>query len=365
MIPENEVRRRALSKFALFSSMARSPFGGNLELFTKIAGRVTGRDQRVFQRWDFDYYRFPAEFNMALIVNELQSRTIGSLEARLEKIALLPAVISRLTTLDLDSAAASDEILTLVRNDPPLALRLMRLANAQSRNGIDTIPDAVLRVGTHNLAHMILALSVVEVFVPNTRPQRNLWIHSIQVALAARRIAAMCPEIGLGIEQCFLAGLLHDIGRFVIFEHQPQEMAKIDEVDVADPHELVAAEIRACGFDHAALGYEVCRRWKLPESVTNMVRSHHMYGEARRRVPGEVAALVRVVQQADCFSFGLLRKPASAQPSVADRNTAIEAAMRSIPSDDHIVPVARLREELMEIDREARAAAAVINLAYT
>ena len=313
------------------------------------------------------FVRFIAEQTiiMSLTVEALQKRTIAALDTRLEKIALLPAVITRLTTLDLDSPTAADEIVKLVRNDPPLALRLMRLANAKSPQGIDTIPEAILRVGTHHLANMILALSVVEVFVPSTRAQRNLWIHSIQVALAARRIAAMCPDLGLGIEQCFLAGLLHDIGRFVIFEHQPQEMAQIDEADVTDPRELVAAEIRTCGFDHAALGWEVCRRWKLPEIVTTMVRAHHTYGEERRGVPPEAAALVRLVQQADCVSFGLLRKPFSTQRSAAERNSFIEAAMHSLSPKERILPPARIGEELVEIDREARAAAAVIQLAYT
>jgi HD-like signal output (HDOD) protein len=41
------------------------------------------------------------------------------------------------------------------------------------------------------------------------------------------------------MEECFLAGLLHDIGRFVIFEHRPQEMAQLDEADVTSPQELV------------------------------------------------------------------------------------------------------------------------------
>ena len=106
----------------------------------------------------------------------------------------------------------------------------MRLANSQlyGCGEVNTIPGAILRAGAHNLVNMILALSVVEVFVPHTRGQRNLWIHSIQTALAARGLAARRPDVGLGMEECFLAGLLHHIGRFVIFENRPQEMAQLD-----------------------------------------------------------------------------------------------------------------------------------------
>lgn len=292
------------------------------------------------------------------LLTDLQRQTLAGLESRLERIALLPSVIARLTTINLDSPDATDQIIALTRCDPPLALRLLRHANS-SLNGdkpVTTIPEAILRVGSHNLAHTILSLSVIEVFVPHTRGQRNLWIHSIQTALAASRIAAICPEIGLGTEECFLAALLHDIGRFVIFEHRPDDMAQLDEADVADPRELVAAELKVCGFDHAALGYEVCRRWHLPEVVCEMVRVHHFYGASRDRVPPEVAAIVRLVQEADCLSFGLLRQPAG--------SGSIEGWLHLMTASERVIPAARVAQELINIDREARILANVINIAY-
>jgi putative nucleotidyltransferase with HDIG domain len=304
---------------------------------------------------------------MASAPTQLQTRTIASLEARLEHIALLPAVIARLAALDLNSPSATEEVVALICSDPPLALRLMRLANSQvhATRGIGAIPEAILRVGIDNLANMILALSVVEVFVPHTRGQRNLWIHSIQAALVARRLAVLRPDMGLAAEECFLAGLLHDIGRFVIFEHRPQEMAQLDEAEVADPKELVAAELQVCGFDHAVLGNEVCRRWHLPESVCEMVRVHHRYGDARREIAPEVAALVRVVQEADCLSFGLLRNSVSSFHSDAARNRSIEESLRHLSASERVVPTSRLAEALIDIDHEARTAAALINLAYS
>jgi putative nucleotidyltransferase with HDIG domain len=304
---------------------------------------------------------------MTSTLTELQRRTIASLESRLEQIAVLPSVIARLAALDLDSPDANEEIVALVRSDPPLALRLMRLANSSlhSNGEIKTIPDAILRVGTAGLANVILALSVVEVFVPHTRGQRNLWIHSIQTALAARRLAQLRADVGLGMEECFLAGLLHDIGRFLIFEHRSEDMAKLDEAGVSNPHELVAAELQVCGFDHATLGYEVCRRWNLPESVCEMVRVHHMYGAQRRGVPTEVAALVRLVQEADCLSFGLLRNPATSFHSDVDRNRSVEMSLHPLAASERILPTVRLAEQLISVDNEARTAAAVINVAYS
>ncbi len=134
---------------------------------------------------------------------------------------------------------------------------------------------------------------------------------------------------------------------------------------MTNPQELIATEHSVCGFDHAALGHMVCRRWHLPESVCQMVKAHHMYADARRWVPPEVEALVRLVQEADCFSFGLLRNPTLPLQTDVERNTSIDASLRMLATSERVLPTAKLAEQAVNIDREARIASAGINIAYS
>jgi hypothetical protein len=90
-----------------------------------------------------------------------------------------------------------------------------------------------------------------------------------------------------------------------------------------------------------------------------------MYGAERRGVPTEVAALVRLVQEADCLSFGLLRNPATSFHSDVDRNRSVEMSLHPLAASERILPTDRLAEQLIGVDNEARAAAAVINVAYS
>ena len=223
---------------------------------------------------------------------------------------------------------------------------------------LDSIPDAILRVGVRPLADLLLSLSVVEVFIPRTPGQRNLWVHSIQVAMAARRLAQLHPQTGIGPEQAYLAGLLHDIGRFVMFEHRPSDLGQIDEAAVGNPKELVEAELRICGFDHAELGWHVCEQWKVAEMVTAMVRYHHRYRDTLAAVPPEVVGLVRLVQQADFMSFGLLQNPAL--PHQPDRQAALERLLQV--GGEPLVPVAACADHLADIDRESRLAASLVDI---
>ena len=298
-------------------------------------------------------------------MNELQRRTLANLEQRLNQVGVLPAVVSRLLALDLDSPAASDEIMRLCRADPGLALRLLRLANSALVAGaapVDTIPDAILRVGTRRLAEMILSASVVQVFLPRTRGQQLLWIHSMQTAVWARRIVEMRPDCGVTAEEAYLAGLLHDIGRFLMFQHSRDELGRIEESAFGDPRQLVAAEVDLCGFDHAHLGWHVCRQWLLPETVSDMVRHHHVYGKRVKEIPSEVSTLVQVVQQADHLSCGIL----SPAPHVDrhDVHAVSEGSLRSLDGGRLLLPLSQVTDQFSSAEQQVSLAADLVGLVY-
>ena len=299
-------------------------------------------------------------------LSEIQRKTLALMEPRIEQIALLPTVVAKLAALDIESETATETIEALVRSDPPLALRLMRLANGGKIEGgtVTTISDAIRQVGSRRLAEMVFALSVVEVFVPHTAAQRNLWIHSIQTALASRRLASVHTEHNVSEEESFLAGLLHDIGRFLIYEHRPRDMAEIDEAHVADPRDLIAAEIRVCGFDHATLGYLVCKRLNLPWSVCEMIRTHHFYREQKQQIAPEVLTLVSMVQEADCLSFGMLGHPDVHAAHDEALHDWITHSMRHIRQSEQILSPTRWVEEIRNIDHDARIAAEIVDLSY-
>jgi putative nucleotidyltransferase with HDIG domain len=299
-------------------------------------------------------------------LTDAQRRTLEDLESRLDRIAVLPAVVSTLAALDPDADTFPDAVTELARRDPPFALRLLRLANQLSvrrAEAVDTIPQAIFRAGARRLADLVLTQSVVEVFVPRTRGQRHLWLHSIQVATAARLLARLRPEWGVNPEQAYAAGLLHDIGRFVLFEHRMEELGRIDDIGVGSPRELIEAEVQVCGFDHAELGWHVCQQWALPATLSALVRSHHVARDGSDRIPPEVLMLVRTVQLADCISFSLLRDPRLAQRSAGERSAAVAAMLHANGGAASLPRPVDLAEHLLSIEQDSRQAAAAVGVA--
>jgi putative nucleotidyltransferase with HDIG domain len=210
--------------------------------------------------------------------NARRSETVESLERRLQDLPMLPSVVARLLSLDRSSTELFDEVLGLTAEDPTFALQILKLANAASMSPAEQVrsmPHAITLLGAAQVVSLSISMSVTRVFVPRTQGDRFLWIHSIEVACAAREIARLIGSKEIDPELAYVCGLLHDIGRFILLQELPENLKAVDDSEWGSPEELVAAEQAICGFDHAQLGWRACRAWRIPDVIADVVRLHH------------------------------------------------------------------------------------------
>ena len=102
------------------------------------------------------------------------------------------------------------------------------------------------------------------------------------------------------VERFFVAGLLHDIGRLVLCIRVPDETAEVFKKAEASEKPLYVEEQAAFGFDHAELGGQLLKAWKLPERLVEAVSFHH-FPEKAINHPEETA----VVNLADAIAYSL------------------------------------------------------------
>ncbi len=292
-----------------------------------------------------------------------RNRILSALEARLDALPLLPQVVARIISLDPASKGYVDDVESLLMRDPPLAFRLISLANRNrgDRTPTLTLREALVQLGAQTLAETITTLATMNVFLPSTQAKRNLWLHSIQVACAARRIAEMQEELRIKPAEAYLAGLLHDIGRFVLYDQSPEDLGAVDETGWASGQDILEAEVTICGLDHAELGWEACRKWKLPEKVSVLIRDHHALEEGDDRViPPEVTRLLQLIQVSDVVSFALMIAKRGSYPEVAGK---LDAFLRIPGLKKAPIRARDLEPELKHIDTDSRVMAQSILLA--
>jgi putative nucleotidyltransferase with HDIG domain len=100
------------------------------------------------------------------------------------------------------------------------------------------------------------------------------WRHSIAVATTSRILASARRE--QNIEKFFTAGLLHDIGKLIIFVEAPKYALEVITKSAESNELMHILEKNVLGFDHAKLGAMLLKKWKLPEEIISSVYYHHM-----------------------------------------------------------------------------------------
>jgi HD-like signal output (HDOD) protein len=194
---------------------------------------------------------------------------------RLRNMPPLPQVAQRVLAIVRDPEYSVDALVAVVRTDPALTARLLRLCNSAlfRRTGeIRSIGDAVAYLGTRHLVKLVLVSCASTVFrstASSAYTDANaLWRHTFAVATAAQWLAWRG-----GLEQpdaAFTAGILHNVGKVVLSQMTP---ASGDLPDgCAD---LCTAERHWFGIDHAAAAGVVGDAWQLPRELRFALRHHH------------------------------------------------------------------------------------------
>ena len=232
---------------------------------------------------------------MAITAEELVKRTLN--------VASLPSLYTKVDEA-INNDANSQYIVDIISEDTAMTARLLKLVNSAMFNfpkKIDTVSQAIAIVGTQQLRALILASSVMTMFKDVPEDLINMeqfWRHSVACGCTARIIASMRRE--QNIEYFFLAGLLHDIGRLILFKEKPNEMNQAIEEARSQGCLLFERERELIGFDHARLGGVLLKEWKLPMQFVETTRYHHSPGASN-----DYAESVAVIHLADVITNGL------------------------------------------------------------
>ena len=140
-----------------------------------------------------------------------------------------------------------------------------------------------------------------------------------------------------------MAGLLHDIGRLILFHKVPWLLTGAMEQALWQERPLFEVETQILGFHHAALGERLMAEWNIPEPIRALVGAHHSPSEGEN--PGEAA----VVHLADLLT-GVLRWGTSGSVHVPEADRGALEVLGLAPEALESV-VAQARRQVAEIRR--------------
>ena len=202
--------------------------------------------------------------------------TIQNLMGRVEVLPLSPSLLPKLLPKLSDLDGNFDEVVDIIAIDPSLTSKLLQICNSAffgQEEPVSSVSEAVSRVGYQSVYLLVAMINGSNCFpLPNPTgiDVVRLWKHSISVAFASKFVA---ESARMDSNLIFTAGLLHDIGKVVLGQAQPQQMSSIiyKRTDAA----VNERETILFGFHHAEVGAALLERWKLPAQLVSAVRYHH------------------------------------------------------------------------------------------
>jgi len=183
------------------------------------------------------------------------------------KLISLPEIYIRISQVLEDPNHDTKQIGDIVSHDPALTARILRIVNSAYyglSSKIELVTRAVSVIGEDDLHNLVLATSAVDTFkrIPNQLLDIDLfWQHSVHCGIVSRLLSKHCNI--LHGERLFIAGMLHDIGKLILYFKEPEISQQVLLASAESDGQLFRSEQELIGFTHGDVGAALIDAWTL------------------------------------------------------------------------------------------------------
>ncbi len=219
------------------------------------------------------------------------SNATSTLIAQIESMPTLPTVALRVMEVTANPGSSANDLMEIIGPDVSLTAKILKIANSPFyglTREISSLQHAVTVLGFKEIRNMVISTVAFESFKnikhDNKFDINKFWRHSFCCGLAAKIIAV---DLKSSSNELFVAGLIHDIGKLVMYIAFPVEFLKL--VDMMSPLKLkyTAFEAEKSVFEiiHDEVGMKLLKKWLFPENLITAVGFHHHPLEADKKSP--------------------------------------------------------------------------------
>jgi HD-like signal output (HDOD) protein/CheY-like chemotaxis protein len=240
----------------------------------------------------------------------LRDEHLQKIVGQISSLPSIPAVYQEVMACMQQPNASLGDIARVIGKDVGMTATLLRLVSSAFfglSKPVSTIERAVSFLGLDTLVTLVLAQGIFREAPHNPVTGFSieaLWQHSLQTAGAARVIATLEGVDQATLDDAFLAGMLHDIGKLVLAQSMPNTYTEI--MQQTGTGYAAIAEQELLLTTHADIGAYLLGLWGLSDAVVEAVAFHEQPG----RAPTQALGLPAIIHAADRLS----RFPDQADP---------------------------------------------------
>lgn len=215
--------------------------------------------------------------------------------AGIDELPTLPTVVMNIMEILDDPSASAKKLTDAMEQDPAMVSKILKLVNSAYYalpNRISHVRQAIVILGFSTIKSLAISASVVDMFSGSEFDVEGFWTHCMGVAAASKYLGQKTP--GIDEEDCFVLGLLHDVGKLVMDQYFSDMFAKAFSQAEQNSCSFYSAEKESIDTNHAELGSYLVEKWKLPETMINYIKYHHEIDHFENVNDKKVVAVNRV-----------------------------------------------------------------------
>ena len=238
----------------------------------------------------------PLEHTRLQNLSELSSTIVDNINS----LPQFPENILSVQRLIDDPESEMSDIARYISMDPSLTADLLKVVNSAQymlSKRVDNIFEAVKMVGIRGIRNLLYSYGTQKLLGDDTPDKKTLWDHCFKTAFYAFNLVRNFRKESDIIDDVYVGGMLHDMGKIVFSNVHPELLEKIKNFCAEKGLPASTFEDLSAGMNHSEIGAQIAERWNFPEGLVASIRYHHDPSSA----PAKNRDLVDTIYLANMF----------------------------------------------------------------
>lgn len=209
-----------------------------------------------------------------------------ALQNYINKMPSLPTTVTKIMEICNNPTTSPADLNKVIGLDPVLMAKVMKLINSAYyglSQEITSLVRAIIMLGINTVKNLALSTAILG----NLGNRKNFqalnmdgfWRHSLGVGVASKMIAKKRKIDPKKLEEYFIGGLLHDIGKIPLNNRFAEEYVATMALSDRQRMPLYRAEAESMETDHTGVGLMIGDAWRLGTDIKDCIQYHHSYLE--------------------------------------------------------------------------------------
>jgi len=204
------------------------------------------------------------------------------LEGYISKMPALPTSVSKILEICNNPNTSPSDLNKVISLDPVLMGRVLKLINSAYyglNQEITSLVRAIIMLGINTVKNLALSTAILGTMGGRKSHQainmEGFWRHSLTVGVTSKLIAKSRGIDPKKLEEYFISGLLHDIGKIPLNNRAANDYILTLSHSDRNSQSLYKAEQDTLKLTHQEIGVMVAENWKLAEDILHIILYHH------------------------------------------------------------------------------------------